>query len=187
VADSDRAKRVSIHNNYFTFPVLALMVSNHFPSLYGAQSSWQILLVLIAGGAAVRHILNVRYTTRYWQPVLGLTMAATLGGIYTLQRQDQPNSSALSTSALPPTFADARHIIDRRCASCHSASPTDVTFGPTPAGVAFDTPEEIRARLPRINERAVVTRTMPPANKTHITDVERDMLRRWISAGAPLK
>jgi uncharacterized membrane protein len=187
VADSDRAKRVSIHNNYFTFPVLALMVSNHFPSLYGAQNSWQILLVLIAGGAAIRHILNVRYTTRYWQPILALTMAATLGVIYTLQRQGRQPATRDLQPDVPVTFADARHIIDRRCATCHSASPTDATFGPAPAGVAFDTPEDIAARVTRIHERAVVTRTMPPANKTHITDVERDMLRRWISAGAPLK
>ena len=186
VADSARAKRVSIHNNYFTFPVIVLMVSSHFPSLYGGRNSWQILLPLIAAGAMVRHILNVRYSMRYWQPLLALTMVATVGGIYILQRQGRADSSAVSTSDLPPTFAEARHIIDRRCAACHSATPTDATFGPAPAGVSFDTPGEIAARTARINERAVMTKTMPPANKTHMTDVERDLLRRWIAAGAPL-
>jgi uncharacterized membrane protein len=53
--------------------------------------------------------------------------------------------------------------------------------------VVFDTPEQIATRIARINERAVVTRTMPPANKTHITDIERNILRRWIAAGAPIK
>jgi uncharacterized membrane protein len=187
VADSARAKRVSIHNNYFTFPVIALMVSNHFPSLYGAQDAWQIMLVLIAGGAAVRHILNVRYTTRYWQGILALTMAVTLWGIHIFEHQGKVAPSSLPDSTLPASFADARHIIDRRCAACHSATPTDLTFGPAPAGVMFDTPEQIAARVARINERAVVTRTMPPANKTNITDVERDVLRRWIAAGAPIK
>jgi uncharacterized membrane protein len=51
----------------------------------------------------------------------------------------------------------------------------------------FDTPEQIAARINRIKERAVVTRTMPPANKTHITDAERDLLGRWITAGAPTR
>jgi uncharacterized membrane protein len=50
--------------------------------------------------------------------------------------------------------------------------------------VAFDTPEQILARVPRINERAVVLRTMPPANKTNITDAERELLGRWIAQGA---
>jgi uncharacterized membrane protein len=82
------------------------------------------------------------------------------------------------------TSADARHIIDRRCAACHSATPTDITFGPAPAGVMFDTPEQIQSRLPRIMERAVVSRTMPPANRTSITDQERAILGVWIQQGA---
>jgi len=79
------------------------------------------------------------------------------------------------------SFEDVRHIVDRRCSVCHSAQPVDLTFGPSPAGVSFDTPEQIRERVARINERAVVTKTMPPGNKTNITELERAMLGRWIS------
>jgi uncharacterized membrane protein len=115
-------------------------------------------------------------------------MLATLWFIHIFQHQGPPAlpPSSLSPSS-PPSFAEARHVIDRRCAACHSISPTDSSFGGAPAGVMFDTPEEIAAHVTRINERAVVTRTMPPANKTHITDAERDLLRRWIAAGAPVK
>jgi uncharacterized membrane protein len=185
-ADSARAKRVSIHNNYFTFPVIVLMVSNHFPAMYAAEDRWQILLVLIAGGAAVRHILNIRYTLRYWQPILGVTIVATIWLVHVFQRQVAEGRLAADTG-LPVSFADARHVIDRRCAVCHSATPTDPTIGVAPAGVLFDTPQQIADRINRINERAVVTRTMPPANKTGITDAEREVLRRWISAGAPIR
>ena len=80
-------------------------------------------------------------------------------------------------------FDDARRIIDRRCAACHSAHPSDVSLGLGPAGVMFDTPEQIVSRLARIRERAVVTRTMPPGNKTRMTDRERAMLGRWIDQG----
>jgi uncharacterized membrane protein len=187
IADSARAKRVSIHNNYFTFPVIALMVSNHFPALYGSQDAWQVMLVLIAGGAAVRHILNIRYTTKLWQPLLAATMVLALWLVHVFQHQAPSRPLALSPSALPPSFAEARHIIDRRCAACHSASPTDLTFGAAPAGVMFDTPEQIAERVNRINERAVVSRTMPPGNKTNITEEERDMLRRWIAAGGAIR
>ena len=183
-AESARAKRVSIHNNYFTFPVIALMVSNHFPSLYGVDDAWSIMLVLIAGGAAVRWVLNARYTLPYWQPALVTAMAVTVIGIYLLSHR-APARSNVAVPDSPVTFADARHIIDRRCAACHSATPTDLTFGVAPAGVMFDTPEQIVERGPRINERAVVTRTMPPSNKTGMTDAERDLLRRWFAAGSP--
>jgi uncharacterized membrane protein len=186
IADSARAKRVSIHNNYFTFPVLALMISYQFPSMYGAYDRWSVMLFLVAGTALVRHILNVRYTLRYWPALLGATAVATLMLIHMWQHQQPatrgPHPAAAETAV---TFADARHVIDRRCAACHSATPTDLTFGAAPGGVTFDTPEQIAARVARINERAEVTRTMPPANKTHITDEERDLLRRWIAAGAP--
>src|SRR5262249_44637800 len=59
---SDRAKQRSIHNNYMTFPVLFIMVSNHFPSTYGDTLNWLILAVLMVGGAAMRHFLNIRFT-----------------------------------------------------------------------------------------------------------------------------
>ena len=180
---SARAKRVSIHNNYFTFPVIALMVSNHFPSIYGQRNSWLSLMVLIAGGAAVRHVLNLRFTTAWWKPALALAMGATVLLLWTrLPRAIAPARSVAGTA--PVTFAEARRVIDRRCAACHSATPSDFTFGAAPTGVAFDTPEQILARVPRINERAVVLRTMPPANKTNITDAERELLGRWIAQGA---
>jgi uncharacterized membrane protein len=188
--DSARAKRVSIHNNYFTFPVIALMVSSHFPSLYGAYDGWSILLVLIAGGAAVRHVLNTRYTFRFWQPVLAVTILVTLFLVHAFGHQQAPDltgaRSGLGQTSIV-TFADARHIIDRRCAACHSSSPTDLSFGPAPAGVMFDTPEQIGLRAARIHERAVVSRTMPPANKTHITEAERLVLARWFATGAPVR
>jgi uncharacterized membrane protein len=46
-------------------------------------------------------------------------------------------------------------------------------------GVAFDTPEQTRAMAARIASRAAGTRTMPPANQTHMTEAERVILGRW--------
>jgi uncharacterized membrane protein len=183
---SARAKRVSIHNNYFTFPVIVLMVSNHFPSVYGNAHSWSLLLVLIASGAAVRHVLNIRFAYPTWKSTLATTMLASVLVLYLLLAPTTPPSMVGATAAIPDhvSFADARHVIDRRCAVCHSAQPADLTFGIAPAGVMFDTPDEIAARVLRIRERAVVTRTMPPANKTNITDTERALLARWIDQGA---
>ena len=177
-AVSARAKRVSIHNNYFTFPVIALMVSNHFPAIYGSPYNWIQLLVIVASGALVRHILNIRWTFASWKPALAVTIAATVAIMWWILHFRSPAAVAEALAG-PAHFEDARHVIDRRCAVCHSSRPTDLTFGPAPGGVMFDTRAQIEARAPRIRERAFVTKTMPPANKTGITDAERALLGQW--------
>jgi len=179
---SARAKRVSIHNNYFTFPVIVLMLSGHFPALYGHPNNWLLLLVLIVGGAAVRHVLNVRFALRGWRYALAGAVAATVVALYLGMRMGSSEAPIAEASASGPvSLAEVRHVIDRRCGACHSVRQSDASFGPAPGGVTFDTPEEIVARALRIRERAVVTRTMPPGNKTQITDAERALLGRWVA------
>jgi uncharacterized membrane protein len=185
-AVSARAKRVSIHNNYFTFPVIVLMVSNHFPSVYGSRYSWLLLLVLIAAGAAVRHVLNIRFTFRAWRPVLAGTIAASVIALYVIMGLGSPAVAGVTETSAPANFADVRHVIDRRCAVCHSSQPADLSFGAAPGGVTFDTPEQIVARSARIRERAVVSRTMPPGNRTNMTDAERALLGLWVAQGAAI-
>jgi uncharacterized membrane protein len=181
-AISARAKRVSIHNNYFTFPVIVLMVSNHFPALYGNRLSWLLLILLVVGGAAVRHVLNVRWTLPQWKPILAGVITATVLSLWAVMNFGTTSGPMESAApAGPVTLADARHIIDRRCAVCHSERPTDPGFPVAPAGVMFDTPEQIISHAARIRERAFVTRTMPLGNKTNITDAERAALGSWAS------
>jgi uncharacterized membrane protein len=186
-AVSARAKRVSIHNNYFTFPVIVLMVISHFPGVYASRLNWLLLFALIAAGALVRHILNIRFTFPAWRPTLAATMVGSVLVLIAILRAGAPPKVVVASAepSGPVTFNAARRIIDRRCAACHSAEPSDVSFGVAPAGVMFDTPEQILSRVERIHERAVRTRTMPPANKTNITDEERETLARWIAQGAP--
>lgn len=176
---SARAKRVSIHNNYFVFPVIVLMVSSHFPGVYAHRLSWLLLLVLIAGGAAVRHILNIRYGWRAWPSALATTILVGAAALYAIMRVGA-GLPVIDPDAGPVTFAEVRSIIDRRCTACHSARPSDLTFGAAPGGVRFDSPEQIESWGARIHDRAVVSRTMPPANKTRITDAERGVLGRWV-------
>jgi len=184
-----RAKTRSIHNNYLTFPVIVLMVSSHFPGIYGHELSWLLLLLLIAIGAGVRHILNVRFTFAQWVPALTLTLATGMALLFFIGRPRSSTSNTESASAavdLPAqvTFADARSIIDRRCAACHSANPSITEFGAAPAGVSFDNPATIQALAARIRVRAIETRTMPLGNRTQMTDRERQLLARWIDQGA---
>ena len=184
------AKTRSIHNNYLTFPVIVLMVSNHFSGVYGHRESWLLLLALIAIGAVVRHILNVRFTFRQWIPALGLTLVAGFAFLLVVSRPAAPSGAGMSASADVPaqvSFEDARSIIDRRCAACHSATPAIRDFGPAPAGVSFDDPARILALAARIRVRAVETRTMPLGNRTNMTDRERAILARWTEKPAGLR
>jgi uncharacterized membrane protein len=187
-AMSAKAKRVSIHNNYFTFPVIALMVSNHFSSIYGSRYNWVLLLIIVAGGAAVRHVLNLRWTFASWKPALAASIAATVILLWGVMRLGSASTAVASTGPVGPvSFEDARHIIDRRCAVCHSERPIDLTYGGAPVGVMFDTRAQIESKAARIRERAFVTRTMPPANKTGISDAERAMLGAWAAAATGQK
>jgi len=182
---SARAKRVSIHNNYFTFPVIVLMVSSHFPAIYGNAWNWLLLLVLIAAGAGVRHVLNRRWDWASWKSALAATIAAGIVIPWLILKLGSlPGRDVLVTSSAPATFEEVRHIIDQRCSVCHSERPTDTSFGIAPGGVAFDTPQQIMARAARIRERAFLTRTMPPGNKTGISENERAMLGQWVEMGA---
>ena len=184
-AISARAKRVSIHNNYFTFPVIVLMLANHFPAVYSHRMSWLLLLVLVALGAGVRHVLNLRWQLPAWKPAMGSLIISGVLLLWAIMRFGGSQvAAAAAIPAGPVSFADARHVIDRRCAVCHSGRPTDMSFGGAPSGVMFDTPEQIIAHAARIRERAVIQKTMPPGNKTNITDAERQIIGRWIDGGA---
>jgi len=123
--------------------------------------------------------------------VLAATIAASVlllsFELQVLGRSANPSTAAMAVAPEHVSFTDARRIVDRRCAACHSLTPSDVSLGATPAGVAFDTPAQIQALAARIRERAIVQRTMPPGNKTRITNEERAKLARWIADGAQLK
>jgi uncharacterized membrane protein len=181
-----RAKQRSIHNNYMTFPLIFIMISNHFPSTYGNQLNWLILAILMVGSALVRHFMNIRFWYGGWLRAAAAAALATFALVFFLiARTTSPANTAAASE--PVAFADARAVIARRCVVCHSATPTDDLFKVAPAGIMFDTPEQIQRMAARIKERAVTSKTMPLGNKTGITEAERALLGRWIDQGASVK
>ena len=174
----------SLHNNYLTLPVLFVMVSSHYPATYGSRWGWAILGVLFVIGVLVRHWFNLRNAGRR----NGWLLPAAVAGLVVLAVATAPRGGGAGSSSGPPaSFAEVRVVIAQRCAPCHSSAPTYPGIPVAPAGVMFDTPAEIQAKAQRILDRAVTTKTMPLGNLTGITDAERDVLRRWVSAGAPLR
>jgi uncharacterized membrane protein len=183
-----QAKQRSIHNNYLTFPLLFIMVSNHFPGATNHFLNWLILIVVIVGGAGVRHFMNMRYlgagkelATSAW-----VVPAAVMGGIacvglYGISHMEPRPKFGIDHDV---TFARVQEIVGNRCVRCHSLRPSDDMFKAPPVGVMFDTPEQIVVMAPRIKYRAYDLANMPFNNKTHITDEERAELAAWVAQGA---
>jgi uncharacterized membrane protein len=185
---SAQAKRRSVHNSYMTFPVLFMMLSNHYAITYGHSKNWVILILLIFLGAAIRHVMLARKgpiknaSKQLAAIAAGICFLTLLGLTATPSIQNDLTMQHDSSDHIP--FQQVRNVIHQRCLPCHSTQPIDTTFGPSPGGVHFETSERIRALAFRIKVRAVDTKSMPLANKTGITEEERTLLGQWVDQGA---
>lgn len=173
----------SRHNNYFTLPVLFIMISNHFPSTYGSRWNWLILAAIALLGVLVRHYFN----TRHLHQRFAWTLPAAIVGLLALALITAPQRPAPTDATAAVPFAEVRALIDRHCVQCHASQPTSPLFGSPPAGVVFDTPEHIRDLAARIHAQAVASQIMPLGNLTGMTDQERARLGAWIDQGAQLE
>lgn len=176
-----RAKQRSIHNNYMTFPVLFIMISNHYPSTYGHTLNWLILIVLMLGSALVRHFMNIRFSYSGW--LRGAVAAGLLAVAIVFALLLRANATSQAAAAV--SFSTANAIIQSRCVACHSLTPSDPRFTAPPGGIMFDTPEQIQSRAVKIRLQ-VLNKTMPLGNITNMTERERVTLIQWIDQGGLL-
>ncbi|WP_197748844.1 urate hydroxylase PuuD [Hymenobacter sp. BT18] len=175
----------SLHNNYFTLPVLFVMISNHFPSTFGHSYPWAVLAAIALGTAGIKHWLNLREKHQ----ATGLVFPLAAGLLLAVAFVTAPKTETGAGPACTPNVgvAQVQGIVQLRCVRCHSAQPTDEVFTTAPNGVMFDTPQDIARLKDKIMQRVVVTKTMPQNNKTHMTQEERDLLRCWIEQGAKVE
>ena len=171
-------KRRSVHNNYFTLPVLFAMLAGHWPFVYGHSHAWIALVLLMLIGASIRVYFNNRHAGRtlWWIP---LGAAVALAGIAIWLRP-----ASTPAAATPVRFARVYGIVQQRCAYCHSLHPRSSQFTSAPKGIVFDTPQEIAAQASLVKTVAVDSTVMPFGNVTHMTAAERTLLGQWIAAGA---
>jgi uncharacterized membrane protein len=177
------AKQRSVHNNYLTLPVLFTMLAGHFTFTYTHDHAWAVLVALMAVGAAIRHYFNRRHAgeTLWWIPV-GCACAIAAIAVWL-----RPPGAAPVAAGSVPSFAQVQQVVTARCLPCHSLHPTYPGFTAPPAGVAFDTPTDIGQRSIVIRQLAVDSTVMPLGNATKMTQDERDLLGRWIAAGAKIQ
>ena len=188
---SIRAKQRSIHNNYLTFPLLFIMLSNHFGSATSHPLNWLILILVMIGGAGIRHFMNVRYrgNGKELAPLAWLVPAITCGafaiaGLMIVTRID---ARAVDDIQERVPFKRVQEIVATRCVPCHSTHPSDDVFTSPPKGLRLDSPRQIQVNAAAIELRAVDQQNMPYNNKTGITRRERGELRKWIRDGALLE
>ncbi|MFI5335678.1 MAG: urate hydroxylase PuuD [Opitutales bacterium] len=178
--DGSRAKQRSVHNNYFTLPVVFIMISNHYAATYSHPHNWAVLALICAAGVLIRHFFNLRHKGIYaWQyPGAGAVLLA-ITCWWTMPRLDP-----LPPVQGPVNFARVRGIIGERCVTCHSPAPTFPGILVPQAGVLLHTPDNILKNAQRLYQQVVVTRIMPLGNATKITDEERAVIAAWIKDGA---
>jgi len=173
-----RAKQRSLHNTYFTLPVLVSMISNHYGWLYQAPHNWLVLVVLMLAAALVRHSFVARHQALLQQrrvpwgyAIAGVAMTVAV----TAALVPAPPTATAATT--PATMAAVKAIVDRRCTVCHNAQVQQ-------KNVELDTAALIRQHAQAVYQQAVVLKLMPLGNATQITDDERAVIKRWYEAGA---
>ncbi len=179
-----RAKQRSVHNTYFTLPVLVAMLSNHYGWLYQGAHNWAVLVLLMLAGALIRHSFVARHKAHVlgqrapWEhAIVGTTL---LLGLAVWLAPAPPSAATLAAAQAPAGFAEVRAVVEQRCVMCHNAQLQQ-------KNVALHTPELLRQHAQAVYQQAAVLKLMPMNNATQITDTERALIKRWYEAGAPVQ
>ncbi len=174
-------KQRSVHNTYFTLPVLFIMISNHYPMTYSHPHGWLVLAVIMLAGALIRQFLVLRHRgqTRWLFVVAAVLL---LLSVFVALAPKPPSTTVGKVASI----AEVKTIMAVRCAGCHAAQPTIAGFAQPPKGVMLENVEQISIHAPKIAE-TVASRYMPIGNLTQMTDAERKSIAVWFSDGAKVQ
>jgi uncharacterized membrane protein len=186
-----RGKQRSVHNTYFTLPVLFAMLSNHYSFTYSHPHNWLVLIVMMLAGAAIRQFFVLRHGFKLGRNAHPWAYAAVGGvaivGVLTWLQPTQVAtegamnsgaSHALSAGVTDPLgYKNLQPLLEQRCYSCHGAL---VQM----KNVRLDSPQGVASHAQAMYQQVVVTRIMPMNNATGISQVERNFIKQWFEAGA---
>ena len=188
-----RGKQRSVHNTYFTLPVLFAMISNHYALTYGSAHNALVLIAMSIAGASIRAWFVARHKAHErggrTSPLMLAAGVLVLAAVVIALAPARPHTrSAIQgnadTADVQSRFAAVRDIVQQRCVPCHSATPTLAGFNAAPNGVLLDTPEHLLAHTIQMQTQ-LSTGVMPIGNLTHMTDAERKLMLDWLVDGAP--
>lgn len=171
-------KQRSVHNTYFTLPVIFVMISNHYAMTYSHEYNWLILIAISMAGALIRIFFVSRHSPG--KPLTGALIAAIaimIGVIWAMAPKTE--NVTLDNSAPLVEFSQVATVIEQRCSTCHAQKPTQLGFAAAPKGYMYETPKQIKAQMAQIYQQAVVLKAMPIGNLTGMTDEERQLVSTW--------
>ncbi len=176
-----RGKQRSVHNTYFTLPVLFAMLSNHYSFTWSHPQNWIVLVLMMFAGAAIRQFFVLRHgwklgRNRHPLPYAAVGVAVIVGVMVWLVPL-APASKAAASGQAAPTFAQVKAVMEQRCLSCHGAQGQM-------KDVRLHSARAITEQAQAIYQQVVVARLMPMNNATGITEDERALVGAWFSAGA---
>ena len=177
-----RGKQRSVHNTYFTLPVLFAMLSNHYSFTWSHPHNWVVLVLMMFAGAAIRQFFVLRHgwklgRNRHPLPYALVGVAVIVGAIVWMKPSAPAAPAAGQSPQAAPSFAQVNAVMEQRCLSCHGAQ---VQM----KNVRLDSPEAIRQHAQAIYQQVVVSRLMPMNNATGLTEDERSLVGAWFNAGA---
>ena len=183
-----RGKQRSVHNTYFTLPVIIAMLSNHYGWLYQGPNNWLVLVLLMLAGALIRHSFVARHKAHVlgkrapWEHAIVGTLVLVGMAFWLAPKPPSAEqlAAAKAAAAQPAGYEQVRAIVEQRCALCHNAQVQQ-------KNVALHTPELLKQHAQTVYQQASVLKLMPLNNATQITDAERDVIKRWYEAGAPIQ
>lgn len=174
------AKLRSTHNNYFTLPLLFIMISNHYPITYTHEYNWLVLSAIGFITAFSRHFFNLKHQGEFKPVILVISFLLMMGLAFAMApRSSQSTGNNESSRVAQITDAQALKIVQDRCVGCHADSPTLGGFSAPPAGVSLETELKVLAIKDKFIE---VTQSgyMPLGNMTNMTETERENIIGWL-------
>ncbi|MBW0172231.1 MAG: urate hydroxylase PuuD [Hydrogenophaga sp.] len=176
-----RGKQRSVHNTYFTLPVVFAMLSNHYSFTYSHPQNWLILIGMMFAGAAIRQFFVMRHgyklgRNKHPWPYAVAGVVALLALIVWLR------PAPVQAVAVPATvsYAQIKPVIEQRCTMCHGEALQS-------KNVRLDSPDALKQHAQAVYQQAVVTRAMPMNNATGLTEEERALIGQWFKAGAKVE
>ena len=165
-------KQRSVHNTYFTLPVLFIMISNHYPMTYSHAYGWMVLIFIMLAGVLIRQYFVMRHGGGASPALPAIAVVLLLSMVWYL------SPKAIDAGGETIGMARVGAIIDSRCVACHAARPTQPGFAEAPLGLVMETPQQIVTLAERI-ATTVQSKYMPIGNLTGMTDEERGIIATW--------
>jgi uncharacterized membrane protein len=188
-----RGKQRSVHNTYFTLPVLFAMLSGHYSFTWSHPQNWLVLILMMAAGAAIRQFFVLRHGFKLgrnghpWP--YALVGVAVLLAVVAWLRPVPASGDAIKNIAIGAQSTgvgaqfdttELQAVLQQRCVQCHGA---EVQM----KGLRLDVPEQVASRASLIYQQVVQQKLMPLNNATQMTEAERALVARWFQAGAPVR